>query len=107
MCVFVVALLLMISKKWLHSSERRINCGICVTAEPLQAKTRVHAVAEWKLKPPLFREVKVLKTACLSSMIKKTLKKTHQRTRALFLFFLFTKAGCILRYKKKSNNLVN
>lgn len=56
MCVrvFVVELLLMISGKWLQSSESQINCSITATAEPLQAKTRVPTVIEGKLDPLLF-----------------------------------------------------
>lgn len=47
-------LLLMISGKRLQSSESQINRGIIVTAEPLQAKSRVHTAVEGRLDALLF-----------------------------------------------------
>lgn len=87
MCVFVIVLLFTVAEKWLQSSESQINCSIIVTAEPLQAKTRVHTVIEGKLDPLVFTSQTGKR--CLSSLLKSSLAAEFcSQYRAVFIYFL-------------------
>lgn len=84
-CVFVIVLLFTVSEKWLQSSESQINFSIIVTAEPLQAKTRVHTVIERKLDPLVFTSQTGKR--CLSSLLKSSSAAEFcSQYRAVFIY---------------------
>lgn len=88
-CVCYCAPLFSVAEKWLQSSESQINCSIIVTAEPLQAKTRVHTVIEGKLDPLVFTSQTGKR--CLSSLLKSSSAAEFcSQYRAVFIFiFIF------------------